>query len=317
VRSIPQQCLGSAAVGLVLLSLWGADSHAASEQSAKSPNGAEIVADPFWVEREAEYRKDPRGPFTAVRADYLKPGESITLFADSSEIGTEPPADSNYSPGPQAIRISFLDSGVFQGRQVPNYEGANFGSGKSFDWRQPIAPDADLRLGRFLLSVDLQEPTLGRVMTYDPGLLDERFHGLSMFARDEKLKVRAIAAPAGGETIVLETSRGLQKKLVKAATLDMDITGTSCRLTGYREPESNGALFVPFRDRTSGDESYGVGRYLRVEWEDGSKEAIVDFNHATNPWCAYSPYYNCILPPPENHLPVEIRAGERAPASHP
>jgi uncharacterized protein (DUF1684 family) len=51
-----------------------------------------------------------------------------------------------------------------------------------------------------------------------------------------------------------------------------------------------------------------------VDWKDGDETATVDFNHATNPWCAYSPYYNCVLPPAENVLAVEIRAGERAPA---
>ncbi|HEY3126319.1 MAG TPA: DUF1684 domain-containing protein, partial [Candidatus Limnocylindria bacterium] len=40
---------------------------------------------------------------------------------------------------------------------------------------------------------------------------------------------------------------------------------------------------------------------------------VVDFNRAYNPACVFSPYYNCPIPPPENRLPVAIRAGERMP----
>ncbi|HUS17885.1 MAG TPA: DUF1684 domain-containing protein, partial [Chloroflexia bacterium] len=70
-------------------------------------------------------------------------------------------------------------------------------------------------------------------------------------------------------------------------------------------------LFVPFRDRTAPRETYGAGRYLRLRAQDGNDEYTLDFNRADNPWCAYSPNYSCTVPPPANHLPVEIRAGEK------
>ena len=47
--------------------------------------------------------------------------------------------------------------------------------------------------------------------------------------------------------------------------------------------------------------------------ERDGDEVIVDFNRAYNPSCALSPYYNCPIPPRENHLSVAIRAGEMAP----
>ena len=89
-----------------------------------------------------------------------------------------------------------------------------------------------------------------------------------------------------------------------------------CRLFGFRSAAdtTRGPLFVPFRDATSGGDSYGAGRYLRVVPE--GDDTVVDFNRATNPWCAYSPYYNCVLPPAENVLDSAIRAGERTPAGH-
>jgi hypothetical protein len=113
------------------------------------------------------------------------------------------------------------------------------------------------------------------------------------------------------------TTRGLVKRLVRAAVLEFEVEGTLCRLTGFREPgePTDAALFVPYKDATSGSESYGVGRYLRVELRSDGR-ATIDFDRSTNPWCAYSPFWNCVLPPEENTLPVAVRAGERAPVGH-
>jgi hypothetical protein len=269
----------------------------------------ETSVDSFWADREAEYRQDPRGPFTAIRADYLNPGDAVVLYAHADSVSTSPLA------GAPAVRIALETDLGFLASPIRNAPPPSIGK-EPIAEGQLVSDSDDLHLGRFLLSVDLQE-RMGRVLAYDPNLLIGQFHGFSVFPRDEKLVVHAIAAPADGETVVVSTSRGLQKNLVRAMTLDMKISGTACQLTGYREAGSQGALFVPFRDQTSGTESYEAGRYLRVNWKDGSKEAVLDFNHATNPWCAYSPYYNCVLPPAENEIPIEIRAGEKAPASHP
>jgi hypothetical protein len=77
-----------------------------------------------------------------------------------------------------------------------------------------------------------------------------------------------------------------------------------------------GGLFVPFRDETSGSESYGGARYLldTVKGADlGTVDGqlVLDFNFAYNPSCAYNPKWVCPLSPPANTLPVAIRAGER------
>ena len=79
-----------------------------------------------------------------------------------------------------------------------------------------------------------------------------------------------------------------------------------------------GGLFIPFRDATNGQETYGAGRYL----VDAAKSAdlggdpaagtlILDFNFAFQPSCAFDPRWACPLAPPENRLDLAIRAGER------
>ncbi len=72
-------------------------------------------------------------------------------------------------------------------------------------------------------------------------------------------------------------------------------------------------LFLPFTDLTSGEESYGGGRYIDLETTGIiNNRLVIDFNKAYNPYCTYSDGYNCPIPPRENDLPVAIRAGEKA-----
>ena len=82
-------------------------------------------------------------------------------------------------------------------------------------------------------------------------------------------------------------------------------------LEGY-----GGGLFVPFADATSGQQTYGAGRYLldTVKGADlGAQDdhLVLDFNFAYQPSCAYDPRWTCPLAPPANRLSVPVRAGER------
>ena len=70
-----------------------------------------------------------------------------------------------------------------------------------------------------------------------------------------------------------------------------------------------GDLYIPFRDATCGAATYLGGRYVPVTPLPGGLYEV-DFNRATNPYCAYDPEFSCPLPPPENHLSSAIAAGE-------
>lgn len=73
--------------------------------------------------------------------------------------------------------------------------------------------------------------------------------------------------------------------------------------------------FIIISDETSAIESYGGGRFMYV-YPDPSGRILIDFNKAYNPPCAFTPFAACPMPPPENHLPVKIEAGERTPFIH-
>ena len=99
------------------------------------------------------------------------------------------------------------------------------------------------------------------------------------------------------------------------------VDGTPCSLAVYWMNEYAGGIFIPFRDATSGHETYGAGRYL---WDSakgadlGSEgdELVLDFNYAYHPSCVYDVRWSCPLAPQENWLPVPIRAGERLAEGH-
>ncbi|MFZ0090926.1 MAG: DUF1684 domain-containing protein [Solirubrobacteraceae bacterium] len=94
------------------------------------------------------------------------------------------------------------------------------------------------------------------------------------------------------------------------------LAGAGLALELYWLEGYGGGLFVPFADATSGQETYGAGRYLfdSIKGADlGQRDGqlLLDFNFAYQPSCAYDPRWTCPLAPPANRLPVPVRAGER------
>jgi hypothetical protein len=92
------------------------------------------------------------------------------------------------------------------------------------------------------------------------------------------------------------------------------VNGVNCKLSIYQnikysqiEGHENN-LFLLFNDQTNGTETYGGGRYIDLEKPLGSN-IIINFNLSYNPYCHYNSKYSCPIPPPENYLPLEIRAG--------
>jgi uncharacterized protein len=71
-------------------------------------------------------------------------------------------------------------------------------------------------------------------------------------------------------------------------------------------------LFLPFKDNTNGETTYGGGRYINLYTYDiQNNKIVIDFNKCYNPWCAYSAGYNCPIPPKVNHIDRSITAGEK------
>ncbi len=140
------------------------------------------------------------------------------------------------------------------------------------------------------------------------------YHGLNYLPVDVHYRVPATFEPAtAGKTLILETTQNDKRELPFKGVLHFAFKGQALTLDAFQLGDS-ADLFVIFRDATSGNETYGAGRFLWVKTPVKGK-TIIDFNQAWNPLCAYSDSYNCPLAPPENRLTIRIPVGE-APYHH-
>lgn len=149
---------------------------------------------------------------------------------------------------------------------------------------------------------------------------DERdaFDGLSYFDPDPAYRVEAAVEPIEREeTITMETTVETEQEYERVARLRFEIDGETHMLVGYTGVgDDTASLFVPFRDKTTGQQTYGAGRYMEFETEGDITDAetvTLDFNLAYHPFCAYNDAFACPLPPEENWLDIAIAAGERLP----
>lgn len=157
-------------------------------------------------------------------------------------------------------------------------------------------------------------------------LLDKdffNFKGLKYYPVTKKYRVRARFTKTPDEKyFLMPTSSGRRAKYVKVGVLTFKIDGKKHSLAAYQSeyvetnPEWNKkyghAFFIPFKDLTNGKETYSAGRYIYLKIPK-SKDTALDFNLTFNPSCAYgSDRFSCPIPPKENFLQVEIKAGEKS-----
>ena len=141
------------------------------------------------------------------------------------------------------------------------------------------------------------------------------FDGLEYFDPDPDYRVDAtVSVHDDPDPVEMETSDGRTVRYERVVTFQFDLDGESRALHGYRQGPDDDSIFVPFRDKTTGQATYEGGRYMELEPEgdlhDG--EAVtVDFNLAYSPFCAFSETFSCPYPPEENWLETTVPAGER------
>jgi len=149
-----------------------------------------------------------------------------------------------------------------------------------------------------------------------------RFTVLRYFDHDPAYRMHVRVEPSD-EGDPLEIDTGGEDGVItyrRAGWLRFRLGGQECRLTVFSLVAYGGGLFLPFRDATSGNETYGGGRYLfdtvkntdglALELAAGSPDITIDFNFAYNPSCVYDPRWACPLAPRENWLAIPVRAGE-------
>lgn len=162
-----------------------------------------------------------------------------------------------------------------------------------------------------------QKDTFFSIHPQSPIPLEERdkFKGLDYYPPDPdyRFELKLHEHPEK-KRIKMSYTRGEEQEFFRWGEFRFKIGGQQRVLQIYKSAPEDERLFIPFRDATSGKETYGAGRYLDLEPErdytaDG--KWVLDLNKAYNPWCAYSEKYTCPFVPLENWLEAPIRAGEK------
>ncbi len=137
------------------------------------------------------------------------------------------------------------------------------------------------------------------------------FKGLKYFPPDEKYRFVVNLEENKRKPITyIVTNTGDAQEFIKFGTVRFEVDGIPCKLTVFKAPDSD-YYFIPFMDLTTGEETYGSGRYVDISPTGNPGEFILDFNLAYNPYCAYNENWVCPVTPRENRLPCRIEAGEK------
>jgi uncharacterized protein (DUF1684 family) len=168
-----------------------------------------------------------------------------------------------------------------------------------------------------LESLRAQKDQFFRASSESPIPVDRRDKILPIpyFPPDESYRVPALLKVASDRPVAeMPTSTGTIRKMQQVGVLEFSLKRRPLQLVAFADIDVRNfeRLFVPFSDLTSGTETYPAGRYLDLD-RTATGVYVVDFNHAYHPYCYFNTSYECPYPPPQNRLPIPVRAGERLP----
>ena len=150
-----------------------------------------------------------------------------------------------------------------------------------------------------------------------------KFDVLPFFEIDTNFYVIATLALTPNDSMFkMKTTTTRLPEYRRYAVATFTINGENYKLNIYESlqlktiDEYKNHLFLPFKDLTTGNQTYGGGRFIDLEKTEGQTTIIIDFNRAYNPLCAYNERYSCPIVPVENFIEVEILAGVMAPENH-
>ena len=263
--------------------------------------------DQWRAKHEADYRRE-YVPLAGLF--FLKPGANVAGSAASSVVKLPPRAPREigrflYRNGRVVFEPSSGAPVALQGRPVASPVALRS------DERDP--PD-ELAIGDVALWVHESGERRAIRMRDPQGEVARSFAGFNWFPIDPGYRVAGtFIKDVAPREIKVPNLSGDQETYTTEGVVELTVNGETVRMRPMTTRP--GRLFFVFRDGTSGGETYEAARFLYSDLRpDGS--AVVDFNEAYNPPCAFNPYTTCPLPLPENRLKVRILAGERAYRGH-
>ncbi len=260
-------------------------------------------------ERETSLKADD-GWLTVAGLFWLHEGDNL--------CGTGPKAEVALPAGraPASLGVFQFHGGKTTFRAVPGL--AVRINGKPalgpVDLKSDVQGSADLlSFADFTMFVIQRGPKFGVRFRDLHSEMRRDFHGLKWYPVKDGFRIAAKFTPYGKpQTISVPNILGQTESQPSPGYATFRWKDQNYRLDPVLEDNQ---LFFIFRDRTSGNTTYGAGRFL---YSDMPKEGkvILDFNKAYNPPCAFTPYATCPLPPKQNRLTTAIEAGEMKYGNH-
>lgn len=264
-----------------------------------------------WHQERIQKLKAPNGWLNLVGLHWLDPGKN-TFGSDSSNSIIFPKGKIAAFAGYFLLeenRVTLFansDAGI-------THRGSKISSLVQFH-SDSVAP-IEATVGTLRWSIIKREEKLGVRLRDDASPLLQSFEGIERFPVDPAYRVSAVLEATDTlKTIAITNVLGQTTYQPSPGTLLFELQGKYHRLDVLNEGDQ---YFIVFADPTTGEETYGGGRFLYVDKPaPGTFDIFIDFNQAINPPCVFTPYATCPLPPPQNRLSVAIRAGEKNYGEH-
>jgi uncharacterized protein (DUF1684 family) len=177
----------------------------------------------------------------------------------------------------------------------------------------PAGPNDRLGFGDFEIVVSAIEGNCQLTVRDRQSPYLKTFHGAVWYPVNASYRVEAAFTPyPQPKHLKVPDTAGRSRSMQAPGYVTFRLHGETFRL----DPVVSGnELFLMFKDRTSGRETYGVGRFLESEMPKNGR-VVLDFNKAYNPYCAFNPYSSCPIPPKQNTMMTRVEAGEKYRGEH-
>lgn len=292
------------AVGLLTVGCGGAS----SEVAVMDPEMARAEAQAFRTRHEEDYRREW---VTIAGLHFLEPGAQTAGSDASNDIvlpASTPATLGSFVLDGQTVRFEPQAGAAVELRGVPVAAPIVLRDDGETETDELVMGDVRVVVHRSGERRSLR--------VWDPdGELARGFLGFTWFPiqADYRVTGRFIPDDESSDVRVVNTFGDLDTFRTEGV-VEFALQDEVLRLRAFTTRPNR--LYFVFKDASSGEETYGAARFLYADLRpDGT--AVLDFNQAYNPPCAFNPYTTCPIPMPENRLPLKVLAGERAYPVHP
>ncbi len=289
-------------LGLALVLLLGCNTPNSTLPISQENHAEEVEA---WVQTRMKNLKAEDGWLNLIGLFWLEEGDQGFGSGKDNALSVEDPdfpeALGNFVLINKQLFFIPLIEGIFFGEKPLNEETLIYDAaateGKDFSYKN------------FRWSIIKRGDAIGlRLRNLDSPALST-FNGIDRFPVDLKWRLSARFVPYEPIKLISITNvLGQTSPTHSTGVVEFEIEGKTFQLDALEEGDQ---LFLIFADGTSGGETYGGGRYIYVDKADNKGNIILDFNKAYNPPCVFNEHATCPLPPRQNILKTEIKAGEK------